>query len=103
VPVWIVLTILLSERNGVVKEEANHVLLQGALCGFNACFVDPRGSVDRECREYIHSGKEQCPVSARKQKVLKRGNAYDATLCFGLEPTPRSISHRLTVVPMTSA
>jgi hypothetical protein len=26
-----------------------------------------------------------------------RGNAYDATLCFGLEPIPKSISHSLTV------
>src|SRR5260370_41363058 len=32
-----------------------------------------------------------------------RGNAYDATLCFGLEPIPKSISHSLTVAPMTSA
>ena len=29
-------------------------------------------------------------------------NAYDATLCFGLEPIPKSISHSLTVMPMTS-
>ena len=28
---------------------------------------------------------------------------YDASLCFGLEPTPRSISHWFTVAPMTSA
>ncbi len=32
----------------------------------------------------------------RKMKTLidsSEGNAYDATLCFGLEPTPRLISH----------
>ena len=76
VPVWVVPAILPSERNGVVNEEANHALLQGVLCGFNACFVDLRGTVNRESREHIHSGKEQCPVSDRKQKVLKR--AVDA-------------------------
>jgi DNA-binding HxlR family transcriptional regulator len=70
--VGIVPTILPSERNRVVNEEANHALLQGALCAFNACFVDPRGTVDRECREHIDSGKEQHPVSDRKQEVLKR-------------------------------
>src|ERR1700756_4795205 len=72
VSVWIVPVVLPPEWNGVVNKEANHALLQGALCGFNACFVDPRGAVDRERREHIDSGKEQCPVSDRKQKMLKR-------------------------------
>ena len=31
------------------------------------------------------------------------GNAYAVSLCSELEPTPRPISHSLTVVPMTSA
>src|SRR6266446_576142 len=48
-----------------------------------------------------------CRLSAgRKNKDAGRrirGNAYDATLCFGLEPVPKSISHLLTVAPMTSA
>jgi hypothetical protein len=31
------------------------------------------------------------------------GNAYDATLYFGLKPIPKSISHSFTVAPMTLA
>jgi len=67
-----------------VNEEANHALLQGARCRFNASFVDPGGIVDYECREHIDSRKEQCPVSDRKQEVIKRpADASWAIVYFG--------------------
>ena len=67
VPVWIVPAILPSERNGVMNEPATHALLQGALCAFNACFVDPRGTVERECR--VSAGSPAIGNSFGKRQV----------------------------------
>jgi hypothetical protein len=67
VPVWVVPTILPSERNGVMNEQANHALLQRALCAFNACFVDPRGTVERECR--VSAGSPAIGNSFGKRQV----------------------------------
>src|SRR5712691_8206173 len=67
--------------------------LRARICGHEL----PSTTEDtKPCRLSARAGKKQ--TAGRSI----RGNAYHATLCFGLEPTPRSISHSLTVAPITS-
>jgi hypothetical protein len=40
--------------------------------------------------------------SLDRGKALVRGHSYNVSFCFGLEPTPNSMSHSLTLAPITS-
>jgi hypothetical protein len=77
----------------------------GVMCSKARCEKPAVGCASPECAEIDrdHQKIANCLQTTKTTKLRIRENAYDATLCFGLEPIPKSISHSLTAAPMTSA
>src|ERR1700730_3357611 len=102
---WSAYEQIVSNQPGDVRRQRSiPELLPARIC--QPPNINGKGDAFRNCAERCEYQAMPIVCAGRKNTDAGRrirGNAYNSTLCFGLEPTPRSISHSLTVAPMTSA